>query len=178
MLFTEWKLRDTVGDSALAPIARMMLFFYRRAFRKTAARLPDEAAECAERIEELRRLERDGVDSSGAFGDMLACMSRFYTDGTDRKAAYSLFYHLGRWICIADAAEDKRRDDKKGRYNAVTAMGIGREEAFAMMGREQEMVLSAFGLLPENSLSPVSLNILSLGLQARGHDIYLRKGRR
>jgi hypothetical protein len=127
---------------------------------------------------EIWRIEDAGLDSSEAFGEMLAGLSRFCNDEDSRKAAHSLFYHLGRWIAVADAAEDQERDAKKGAYNSVTASGLPREDAFALMGREQELALAAFDLLPENELSPVAHNILSLGLHERGHDIYKGKERR
>jgi hypothetical protein len=185
ILLTDWKLRDAVYDSGFAPLARLTRLFYRKAFRKAAERLPEESAECAGQMDALQRLESAGLDSTGAFGNMLACLSRFFYDDGDRKAAVSLLNHLGRWITLADAADDQERDDKRGDYNAVTASGLAREDAFALMGREQEQVLAAFDLLPENELSPIARNILSLGLQARGHEIYIRpayagqrKGRR
>jgi hypothetical protein len=178
MLFTGWKLQDAVHDSKTALLARFVRLAYKRKFIRAAERLPDESAECAKWMGELRRLENEGLDSSVAFGEMLACLSGYQENEENRKAAHSLFFHLGRWISLADAAEDQMRDDKRGAYNAVTALGIDWEDAFALMGREQESALAAFDLLPENGLSPIARNILSPGLQARGHEVYKRKERR
>ncbi|MCL2003547.1 MAG: DUF5685 family protein [Oscillospiraceae bacterium] len=175
MLFTDWKLRDAAHDSRLAFLSRLMRLFYRKAFLRAAERLPDESAACAERMKELWRLERAGADASEAFGDMLACLSGFYGDGDDRKAARSLLFHLGRWIALADAADDLERDARRGAYNAIAASGLEREDAFALMGREQEQALAALDLLPENEMSEITRNILSLGLQARGHQVYTKE---
>jgi hypothetical protein len=174
MLFTDWKLRDAIYDARLAPLARLIRLVYRRKFRRAAERLPKESAECAKWMSELQRLEDAGLDSSEAFGGMLACLSR------NDEAAQSLLFHLGRWITIADAVEDRERDKKRGDYNAAEALGLGREELFMLMGREQELTLAAFDLMEENVFSPIALNILTLGLQARGHELYSikRKGRR
>jgi hypothetical protein len=179
MLFTDWKLRDTAADSRFAPLARSIRFFYRKAFRKAAEQLPEESALCARRMGEIRRLECERntrLDVSAAFGEMLACLSLFFGEGNERKAAQSLLFHLGKWITIADAADDRKRDARTGAYNAVTALGLPHEEVFALLGAEQELALAAFDLLPDNAFSPVARNILSLGLQARGHEIYKKGG--
>ncbi|MDR0293319.1 MAG: DUF5685 family protein [Oscillospiraceae bacterium] len=200
MLFTGWKLRDTVADARLALFSRFLLLFYRGAFRRAAERLPREAEECGRRMGEIRRIEGGGAVTDGlcgevpeesygaaadgarggtpdAFGSMLACLSGFFTDEGDRRAAGSLLFHLGRWVTLADAAEDRERDGKSGAYNAVTASGLEREAVFRLLGREQERALAASDLIPENVFSGITRNILTLGLQARGHDLY-RKGER
>jgi hypothetical protein len=187
MLFTGYKLKDTIADSRFPLPARLLYLFYSKHFRKAAARLQTEDGICAERMGELRRLEGDGDGKLGVtevFGGMLACLSLFYEecksacvpDVCSQRAAHSLFDHLGRWITLIDAAEDTVRDAKSGSYNALTAAGISREEAFVLMAREQEQVLAAFDLLPENDFTVLTHNILSFGLQARGHEIYKRFG--
>ena len=179
MLFTDWKLRDSVSDVTFAPLARLILRFYRRKFRKAAGRLPEEADICVRRMEQLKRLEKERDarwETAAAFGEMLAALSLFYPAREDRRAAYSLFVHLGRWITAADAVDDQKRDRKTGAYNAATASGLTREAVFAMMGREQELALSAFDLLPENAYTEITRNILSLGLRSRGHELYTKGG--
>jgi hypothetical protein len=177
MLFTSWKLKDTASDSRFPLPARIVSAFYRKHFRLAAERLTKENAVCGERMAEIRRLEGENdnkLEVASSFGEMLASLSMFY--GDDRRAAHSLFYHLGRWITIIDAADDLSRDVKLGRYNAVSAAGLTPEDAFALMGSEQELALAAFDLLPENEFSGITRNILSFGLHARGHEIYKKKG--
>ncbi|MDR0326654.1 MAG: DUF5685 family protein [Oscillospiraceae bacterium] len=179
ILFTDWKLRDAVSDARFALLARLMRLFYRKAFRKAAERLPEESIECARRMDEIRQLEGTKDTSLGAayaFGSMLACLSRFYGGSDNQRAAHSLFFHLGSWITIADAIDDTQRDSKSGNYNAVTASGLERESIFALLGREQELALAAFDLLPENVFTDIIGNILSMGLQSRGHELYTKGG--
>jgi len=173
MLFTSRKLEDTALDSRFPLPARLVSFFYRKHFRLAAERLTGENVVCGERMAEIRRLEteNDGkLEVASSFGEMLASLSIFYEN--DRRAAHSLFYHLGRWITLIDAADDLSRDYKRGGYNSVSAAGLTLDEAFALMGSEQELALAAFDLLPENEFSEITRNILSFGLHARGHEIY------
>jgi hypothetical protein len=175
ILFTGWKLRDTIEDSRFPLPARLTCLFYRKHFRTAAERLQRENAICAEGMGEIRRLEAEGcgkLKAVSSFGEMLACLSLFYQGGDNKRAAHSLFFHLGCWITLIDAAEDMTGDAKSGRYNVLAAAGLGREDAFALMGREQELALAAFDLLPENEFSEIVRNILSHGLQSRGYDIY------
>jgi hypothetical protein len=175
MLLTRWKLKDTIDDSHFPLPARMVLAFYKRKFRKAAERLRLEDSICSERMKEIRQLEKKNDRNHGvakAFGEMLAGLSYFREDVDDRRAAHSLFYHLGRWLTFIDAAEDMERDEKRGMYNTLTEAGISREDAFGLMKWEHELAIAAFDLLEENAFSEIIRNILSLGLQARGHEIY------
>jgi len=175
MLFTGWKLRDTVADSRFPLPARFVCFFYRKHFLKAAERLQREDTVCAVRMGEISRLEAENDGTLGvasSFGEMLACLSFFCEDDGSRRTAHSLFFHLGRWITFIDAAEDIAVDAKSGAYNSLTASGLAQDDAFAMMGREQDLALAAFDLLPENDFSGIVRNILSFGMQARGHEVY------
>ncbi|MCL1807565.1 MAG: DUF5685 family protein [Oscillospiraceae bacterium] len=179
ILFSDWKLRDSVSDARLALFSRSLRLFYRKHFQKASKRLPGEADECARRMGEIQQLEGSGdqaFKSIYAFGTMLASLSSFYRNDSDRRAAHSVLYHLGSWITIADAADDQKRDAKAKAYNPVTASGLEREKVFNLLRQEQELVLTAFDLLPENEFTDITRNILSLGLHSRGHDIYKKGG--
>lgn len=180
MVFTDWKLRDTIADGKIAPLARMIHLLYRKAFRKAAERLPEEFSICKTQMGELRWLELQKDETlqapASSFGTMLACLSSFYKDNSNRRAAHSLFTHLGRWIYVADAIDDKERDSKTGNYNAVIASRMERDDVFELMAIEQENAIAAFDLLPDNDFTEITRNILTLGLQSRGHSLY-KEGR-
>jgi hypothetical protein len=179
ILFTDWKLRDSVSDARLALFSRSLRLFSRKHFQKAEERLPEEASGCACGMLEIRQLEGSGdpsFKSVYAFGNMLALLSSFFHDENTRRAARGVLFHLGSWITIADAADDQKRDDKARAYNPVTASGFKREKVFSLLGQEQGLALAAFDLLPENEFTDIARNILSLGLQARGHELYKKGG--
>lgn len=83
-------------------------------------------------IKELRELEKDGCDNpdlpAGCFGRLLGELFVYQEDmwsDTLRQMGDA----LGRYIYLADAAMDYRRDLKKKQYNPFLAMGTGEKPA-------------------------------------------------
>ena len=78
-------------------------------------------------LSRLRELERSGCDSpdemAGTFGQLMAELFVYKEDmwaETLRQTGAA----LGRYIYLADAAVDYRRDKKKNQYNPFSAMGM------------------------------------------------------
>lgn len=99
------------------------------AIRAQYPRQCDAMEEC---IRQLTRLERDGCDNpdlpAGCFGRLLGELFVYREDmwsDTLRNMADA----LGRYIYLADAAMDYRRDAKKNQYNPFLAMGTGDDPA-------------------------------------------------
>ena len=92
-----------------------------------AGRWPRQCEAIARCIEELSRLEKENCpnpdEPAGCFGQLMGELLVYEEDlwaPTLRKMGQA----LGRYIYLADAATDYRKDKKKGSYNPYIAMGM------------------------------------------------------
>jgi hypothetical protein len=80
---------------------------------------------------------------------------------------------LGRWIYIIDACDDYKDDVKAGRYNpvanldppdcgAITEAGAARLKT--TLTHSNNLICSAFQLLPENPWTPTVENMIYMGM--------------
>ncbi len=83
-------------------------------------------------IEQLRQLEADGCPNpdlpAGCFGALLGELF-VYKEDLWADTLRQMGDALGRYIYLADAAMDYRRDTKKKQYNPFIAMGTGADPA-------------------------------------------------
>ena len=109
-----------------------------------AAAYPRQCAAIADCITRLGELERGGCanpdEPAGCFGELMAELLAVHEDRWAADLRQMGFY-LGRFIYLADAAIDYRRDIKHGKYNPFAAMGS--EEDFEKW--EQYLVLAMAG---------------------------------
>ena len=88
---------------------------------------PANAAAISGCITELSRLEREGCanpdEPANCFGRLMAELLAVHEDRWAGDLRQMGFY-LGRFIYLADAAIDYRRDVKHGKYNPFLAMGM------------------------------------------------------
>ena len=169
-----WKIRDAMTDERGIKrfAARTASLLLKRAYRKAAVREPSFDAYVRAALAELSILEKERCDSldraADCFARILAECSNAGKD-EDRRALRELLYHVGRFIYILDAADDREEDEKRGSYNPLLYrfdtwddgvqdklrgtlnLSVGRAEA-------------AFALLPENCFSSITENILTLGM--------------
>ena len=135
IILTWYKLCDDVDDHG--PVTglpyRLVRLLFRRAHRKAAAALPELDAKAAENMARLAILEGERSPKldrvADTFAGILAAASEACGgDENRRRAMEQLLYHLGRWIYLADAWDDLKKDRKKHRYNALDARFEGRAE--------------------------------------------------
>jgi len=93
-------------------------------------RWPRQCEAIARCIEELNRLEKENCPNpdapAGCFGQLMGELLVYEEDmwaPTLRKMGQA----LGRFIYLADAAADYRKDKKRGRYNPYIAMGMAED---------------------------------------------------
>ena len=175
VILSWWKLRDTImdGRSFSRLGARLLCLLLGPGYRKARQAHPEFDAGTARLLEELRELE---LAKSASIDRTADCFARLLQaaapstgeDGLDRPRQ-QLLYHLGRWIYLIDAVDDLPADKKTESYNPVA-------ERFPAWSREDQSYLrqsmdhslalagSAFQLLPRNSWSAVTENILYSGL--------------
>ena len=75
----------------------------------------------------LRQLEQDSCanpdEPAGCFGELMGQLLQYRQDHWS-EALYQMGMALGRFIYLADAAVDYRRDARKNQYNPFLAMGM------------------------------------------------------
>ena len=129
-------LRDDIADGRFGKRmrSRLALPFFSRARKKAKMKALDGLI--GERLAELSRLEAArlvSVDRGAALcGDVLGhVFCEGIADEAHRAVLYDVGDHLGRFVYVADAAEDYARDVKENAYNPFRCLygdgGLSRE---------------------------------------------------
>lgn len=120
-----WQIQDHIADHRFFPGLkyRLAALILHRAYRRARAFVPAFDAAVQERLRELGGLERAGCASLDAaaepFAAILAEIAEVETDEKRKRILRQIFYHLGRWIYLIDAADDFKQDAKSGNYNPL-----------------------------------------------------------
>lgn len=127
--------------------SRVMASVFEKSLPDIKARYPRQCAAMANCIATLRQLEAAGCknpdEPAGCFGGLMAELMVYEEDmwsGTLRGLGHA----LGRYIYLADAAVDYRRDLRKKQYNPFLAMGTGKDPK-----RWEEYLVLAMGRCTE-----------------------------
>lgn len=173
VILTHYKLLDDRVDEGFGKAlkSRLACLFLARSYRRAQAALPrfDETVRSC--LSELNGLEKDRSSQLDRVADVFARLLAAAApvtgeEGIDRPRM-QLLYQLGRWIYLADAADDLAEDRAKGRYNPIDARFGGKpdlEYIETTMNHSLSLMQSAFQLLPPNRWQAVLENILYLGL--------------
>lgn len=120
-----WQLRDGVADSGWLRGLRYRFFclLLRRAYRRAAALRPAFDRAARDQLRRLAALEEEGCPNldqpADTFAMLLAGVAEEVDDPVRRRILFQLFYHLGRWVYLVDAADDLKKDSEKGDYNPL-----------------------------------------------------------
>lgn len=137
------KARDDWEDDGKRA-AKLMAKVFGRHKDEITAQYPRQCAAISDCIRELSALEKDGCtnpdEPANCFGRLMAELMVVREDRWEEDLRQLGFY-LGRFIYLADAAVDYRRDVKHGKYNPFAAQGCG--EDFEKW--EQYLVLAMAG---------------------------------
>ena len=120
-----WQLRDKIADEkGMKRLkARLASLLLRRAYKKAAQDAPDFDARTREQLQKLAALEKARCstldESADAFAELLAAVAEELSTERERRIFRELFYHMGRWIYLVDAADDLAEDLKSGSYNPL-----------------------------------------------------------
>lgn len=129
------------------------------AYRRAAARRPEFDCAVRRQLSHLRTLEEAQCASMDRAADAFACLlaeaAGEIEDATRRRILEQIFYHLGRWIYLIDAADDLQEDAREGNYNPV-ALRFGlkdgqwtaesRQEFAQSLDHSVRMIATAFEL--------------------------------
>ena len=148
-----------------------------RAYRKAAAARPEFDASTRRQLTALAELERENCPSMDRAADTFAVLLQGAAQAVDepvrRRVLEQIFYHLGRWVYLVDAADDLEKDAASGNYNPVALRyglsgGVWTEEAresfAATLDHSIHMMATAFELWDFGVWTPVLETTLYTGL--------------
>lgn len=143
VILTWWQLRDGIADHGFFKGLkyRAAALLLRCAYRRARARQPQFDADTRTHLTALDALERERCPSldapADAFAALLAGAARRVEDPVKRRVAEQLLYHLGRWVYLADAADDLSDDLRSGSYNPLALRFPLEGGALTAEGRQQ-----------------------------------------
>lgn len=154
-------------------LSRFLLFSAKR--MKKRAALPDLDAFIKNKLDELDALEKSDevtLDSAAQiFGELLSGIFANGLEGEGKLIAHEIGLHIGRWIYIADAADDYEKDKKRGEFNPLTELAP--ERIRISLTLELEAVSRAVELITpyDDGIMNIVKNIIYLGLPYRRDKI-------
>lgn len=120
-----WQLRDHIKDHELLKSLqyRLAALFLRSAYRKASRCVPEFDASVQRHLSDLAAREREHCASldqaAEPFAALMADIAAVAPDELHRRVMAEIFYHLGRWIYLVDAADDLKKDFEAGCYNPL-----------------------------------------------------------
>ena len=129
VVLSYYKLLDDWQDDGKIS-AKLLAGSFQKHLAPIEAQYPRQCGAIRSCLENLSRLEQENCpnpdEPAACFGklmaELLVCHEDLWAD-TLRQVGF----HLGRFIYMADAAVDYRRDKRKGKYNPFLAMGTGED---------------------------------------------------
>nr|WP_297177586.1 DUF5685 family protein [uncultured Agathobaculum sp.] len=177
VLLTYHKFRDSLADEkgAKRALAWLLCRLGRRGYRRARERLPEADREVVAALDDLRALERERCDSMDRAADASARMTAAVVPrtGDDRERVLrQMFYHVGRWVYLLDAAQDVAEDLGQGSYNPVVLRyGLRtpdlteiREPLERTLERSLADICMAYDLLDFGRDAELVRNIIFLGM--------------
>jgi hypothetical protein len=144
----------------------------RRAYRKAARRHPELDAKLSASMDYLHEIENKKIAStdepSDAFGRFLSAVI-LHAPGvpeTEEQACGWMFYNLGKWVYLADAWDDRAKDEKRGNYNPFLLNGMSAGDAEFLMNITLSETQKAFDLLTFTEPGGLIENVVRLGLSS------------
>ena len=186
VILAYWQTRDKIADGRgfsrikARVAARCLAGAYRRAARDEAD-FDRMTREQLARLADAERRKTPSLDEpADAFASLLAAVSASVADESERRVFRELFYHLGRWIYLVDAADDLEEDMRTGNYNPLLyrfsltephLTGQTREEFAATLALSVRAMASAFELLSFGDASEVLRSTFYEGLYQVGDAV-------
>ena len=122
-----YKCMDDYSDEGKYT-AKLMAGVFEKAMPRIRQQYPRQCQSMEEQLAQLRRLEQEkcaNADEPAACFGRLMAQILVYEEDLWKPLLEQMGYALGRYIYLADAAVDYRRDQKKHQYNPYIAMGTG-----------------------------------------------------
>lgn len=119
-----WQIQDALADPGGGKAKyRAAAAALRGAYQRARACRPDFDRAARVQLERLRELEaarcRTMDEPADAFASLLSAIAGEVAGPVKRRVLEQMLYHLGRWIYLADAADDLPEDFASGSYNPL-----------------------------------------------------------
>lgn len=128
--------------------AKLLAGSFQKALPGIEVQYGRQCAAISKCLSQLRALEKENCpnpdEPAACFGNLMAELL-VYREDIWAPALRQVGFHLGRFIYMADAAVDYRRDKATGKYNPFLAMGTGEDWA-----RWEEYLVLAMGRCTAN----------------------------
>ena len=181
------KIRDTALDDKKF-YAQALSVFYKRVNKRAEGKFEALAQAFAQRMGNLHKLETencadiDAVASEFAhlLGEVFSLAPFAFIDEHAKKALRHFGYNLGRWIYLADAADDIEKDAARGSYNVFLQRGVDKNQPLKAQIKEEAQfnlhmslaeACKAYELLNIRRDKDILDNIMYLGLAKKTEDI-------
>lgn len=188
MLLLYYKLCDNVADERGLRrfCARILRALLSRSHKKAAALHPEKEQWVKDYLENQQELERRPTVSTDEAAEPTAALtgkllSSFAADEKERRVLDRLGYCVGRFVYLADAADDLEKDLKKGGFNPLRPLyeAEGKEGVNAFVNASLTGTVSeakaAYELLTVRRFDGILRNILWQGLPAVINDLVKEK---
>jgi len=179
VILTWWKLRDSIEDEpgVKAIPHRLLSFILKGAYRKAVSDHPEFDGIVRQQLINLTEYESSSGNSLDGAADKFAqTLKATVSDNIPeplRRPLIEILYHLGRWVYIIDAFDDYHDDSKANRYNPVAARfsqdgcgisGDSKARLMSTLTHSNNLICSAFELMPENIWTEIVRNLIYLGM--------------
>lgn len=177
VLLTYHKFRDSLADEKGAKrlLAGLLCRMGRRGYQKARARLPEADDEIIAALDDLQALEREKCDSMDRAADASARMTAAVVPRTGdarERVLRQMFYQIGRWVYLLDAAQDVAEDLEQNHYNPVVLryglrtpdLSEIKEPLERTLERSLADVCMSFDLLEVERDADLIRNIIFLGM--------------
>lgn len=140
---------------------------YKAEYLKAKKRQPEIAAYVEACCSKLRTYERSGEKEidlpPDIFGHALEMCFKTLAPSSQKTVMGKLGYHLGRWIYLCDAWEDRERDKKHGNYNIFNIVDAKKDRTEFLLYNSLNLATEAFELLSLASDKEILDNIILEG---------------
>ncbi|MBQ5956709.1 MAG: hypothetical protein IJL46_03950 [Clostridia bacterium] len=168
-------IKDKKEDGEMF-LAEVPLLVWKKAYEKASSVNIWVTGVLRDELDRQRRLEKEETKDIDLAADPSGKIVRAVLDYQGQSQVLSeLGYHLGRWIYLADAYEDREKDRKKGSYNIFNLLEGNEEDireraSFNMKSSLRKLTL-AYDLLNIKKNREILDNIIYEGLPGKTEQI-------
>lgn len=175
VISTYYKLKDNLSDDVFFKklITYLILPFFSHWRKKAEKIYPQLDAYVSEMMDmqyKAEHCENPTLDSSAhPTAYMLANVFALEADDEiNKRVFYEFGYHLGRWIYFMDAADDLKKDIKRGNFNPFANLKIenSKEYISAVLNQSFARAFDAYNLIDIKDFKGILDNMMLLGFPA------------
>lgn len=135
-----YKLTDDMEDEKKGGIRRA---FFSGAYRRAKKRYPALDEIVSRQMKEQAKTEKTGTGNvdlaAEATAQMMREVSSYFLEGYATQETEGLFYDIGKWIYLIDAADDYEKDVKRKNYNPFYCAFGAADKATLLAGHEKDL---------------------------------------